>query len=359
MKARFVSDYIFEFKRSDSTDNDVKTAIGIGNPLARMRNMIKEFAEKNKYEFVESKASLRLRVPIKYKEKYDAGSRESKTFNVESMEYTVTFPQGWTETPMSLRKRWLGVTGSGVKQNLMGRFSDPRDVIERIQTSIKNEMKKANPPDKKAGEELLDAVYDNDLNKVNTLLISGVSPNHSVKSNIERNIPLIIAAKKRNLDIVKALVEAGADVNVVSKEGKTPLSEILGFEPYDLKDLSITPKIVNYLFSKGAKVQGSNLYWGLQFTPPLTVETFLKNVKLEEFPEKELGEILTSYAWMGGWKNLKLFLDKGADPNTKGNQGDLLQTAISGKNSIGRSFGDHERNYDKTIKVIKDALSKK
>ncbi len=72
-----------------------------------------------------------------------------------------------------------------------------------------------------ANEELLEAVRDANLDKVKVLLKSKVNLN---ATDSREMTPLLLSCADNNLEIVKALVEAGADINRKHKEtGKTAL----------------------------------------------------------------------------------------------------------------------------------------
>ncbi len=59
--------------------------------------------------------------------------------------------------------------------------------------------------------DLWEAVRDDDVSKVRSLLIRGADPNHQLYWK-DRLPPLHEACRKGNLDITRALVSGGADV---------------------------------------------------------------------------------------------------------------------------------------------------
>lgn len=72
-----------------------------------------------------------------------------------------------------------------------------------------------------ANDEFLDAVRDGNLEKVKVLLKTKVNLN---ATDSREMTPLLLSSADNNLDMVKVLVEGGADVNRKHKEtGKTPL----------------------------------------------------------------------------------------------------------------------------------------
>jgi ankyrin repeat protein len=103
--------------------------------------------------------------------------------------------------------------------------------------------------------------------------------------------PLIMAAKNGNLNEVKAMVAAGADVNVVEGSGYTPLSAT------DNRD------VAEFLIAHGATINTTNSPNGLS---PL------------------------HWAVMGDHKEVaKLLMDKGADVNARSREGRPLSMAKS------------------------------
>lgn len=70
-------------------------------------------------------------------------------------------------------------------------------------------------------DELFEAIEDKrDVNQVRKLIKSGCDVNVQVE---EDYTPLIAAAIVGSLEIVKLLVELGADVNMITKYGDSPL----------------------------------------------------------------------------------------------------------------------------------------
>jgi ankyrin repeat protein len=83
------------------------------------------------------------------------------------------------------------------------------------------------------------------LEMVNVLLEAGADPN---KPGL-RHLPLISAASGGNLDVVKRLIEAGADIHAL--EPQPPNSEYIA-NAYSAAQLNDKPEVVAYLRSLGA-----------------------------------------------------------------------------------------------------------
>jgi hypothetical protein len=67
------------------------------------------------------------------------------------------------------------------------------------------------------------AAVDNKLNDVNALIAAGAEID--AREDTGQYTPLMFAAQNDdNIEVVKALVEAGADVNLTNRKGETPLS---------------------------------------------------------------------------------------------------------------------------------------
>ena len=71
-------------------------------------------------------------------------------------------------------------------------------------------------------EELIQAVMDNDVDRVNDLLAEGADPNGVL--DVAMITPLHFAAQNNSLFVIPLLIEAGADINArTSPEGATPI----------------------------------------------------------------------------------------------------------------------------------------
>jgi ankyrin repeat protein len=109
--------------------------------------------------------------------------------------------------------------------------------------------------------DLIDAVYMNNLNRVNQLLATGADPN--VRDPNTRSPVLVWAVESKNIRIVQALLEAGADPNLDSRLGSryTALM-VASMEGYlDIIKLLLEkgadPNIRNY-FGNTALVEAAN-----------------------------------------------------------------------------------------------------
>ena len=111
---------------------------------------------------------------------------------------------------------------------------------------------------------------------------------------------LLFAARDGNLDAARALVEAGADINLVSGAEKTsPLVMAITNARFD---------VGKYLLDRGADVNIANIY-GL--TP------LYASVDAEYAPHSWAPVTLTSNEKVGLLELMKALLDRGADPNAK------------------------------------------
>jgi uncharacterized protein len=69
--------------------------------------------------------------------------------------------------------------------------------------------------------EMSRAIESNNLNDLDKLLFSGISPNEGIKGEAS---PLILACDEGFFEIAKRLVESGAVINYESESGDTPLN---------------------------------------------------------------------------------------------------------------------------------------
>jgi hypothetical protein len=142
-------------------------------------------------------------------------------------------------------------------------------------------------------------------------------------------------------------------LDVSDRHGHTVISEILG--SWSEKDRS---EMLQYAIDHGADpLLGSMITWALQHNNFNLFKTYLDNIDISDLDPKGLADLLSTCAWMGYWKKLKMLLSKGADPNTKTNRGTLLKTALDGQETL--SYRGHTDDpgvdYEKTIDLIKKA----
>ena len=304
MKAKFVRDFLFEFERAEDTDS-YKDILKIGNIKARAENILKKFAEDNKYKF-----EVNRNGNFKITAKIPGGGLKS---------YSVTFPdeRADTETPISLRNQ---------AGQLMDRFANGSQVLARIKGNIEREAKRLVKQDKPE-ELLLKAVQDGDEKKVKELLDSGVSPDHKVRSNIEENIPLLVAIGKENFEIVKDLIEAGADPNIKSKRKWTPVTRAIsaGTSVWDKSHRDRAFKIFKYLLDSGGSLEEAtewpNFDWTLGNTSFKIFKYVVETLGKDNFDEQYLVDTLCSDVWMGRVERAKFLLELGIDPYKKSSMG--------------------------------------
>jgi ankyrin repeat protein len=114
------------------------------------------------------------------------------------------------------------------------------DVAE-IRRLISNGVN-VNATDSSGFTALMSAVVDA-TDAVPDLLSAGANVN--TKDNVEGATALTIACQRKNLQVIKALVNHGANVNAISKYGQTPLMTAAG---------TCSEPVVRYLLQNGAKV---------------------------------------------------------------------------------------------------------
>jgi len=137
--------YVFEaisFQRG----LDPHAALGIGNQKLRDQSKLKKFAEDNGWTYgLSKKGTPFISILVDYEE--NLGYKYPKGYQydwIQSMEYTITYPddEGWSDTPISLRKRWMNREGKNVKQALIDRFATIEEAMSRIKKQIPSELAK-------------------------------------------------------------------------------------------------------------------------------------------------------------------------------------------------------------------------
>ncbi len=169
--------------------------------------------------------------------------------------------------------------------------------------------------DKYRNTQLFYAVYKGHLEIVKLLLEKGANVNAKDKYG---DTPLLRATKQRHLEIVKLLLDKGADVNEKDKYGDTPLLSAVEIDHLE---------IVKLLLEKGANVNAKNMNG---YTPLMraTENGHLEMVKLlldrgANVNEKNKNNYETSLHWAvwrrwgGDLEIAKLLLEKGANVNAK------------------------------------------
>lgn len=162
MKAKRVQDILLEFRRNE----DPYATLDVGIPIYGDIKVLKEFAEKEGYDFkIEGKEPVIFgaidvplegfenhshdsysRMPAKMKQDdylwYNNPNIQGK-FPFDTVKYRINRPTGWEDsgTPISVRKHWV-YDGKIIKQALMKRCATVDDAIHQIKRSIKHMVKK-------------------------------------------------------------------------------------------------------------------------------------------------------------------------------------------------------------------------
>jgi hypothetical protein len=148
MKAKFVSEAI-HFQRG----LDPHAALDIGKQEFRDQAKLKKFAEDNGYRYgVTKRGTAFISIPVDYEENLGYNYPKGYQYDwIKDMEYTITYPtdEGWSDTPISLRKRWMNREGKNVKQALIDRFATVEEAIDRIKKQIPGELKKSGPAERR------------------------------------------------------------------------------------------------------------------------------------------------------------------------------------------------------------------
>jgi ankyrin repeat protein len=103
-------------------------------------------------------------------------------------------------------------------------------------------------------DKLIDAAATGNIQQIKTLLASGVSVNCR-SSGADRGTPLTWAVVERQEEAVQLLLESGADPNIHTATGKTPLALALGGAQED------TGRIIRELVIAGASFAGYTTYF--------------------------------------------------------------------------------------------------
>lgn len=179
-----------------------------------------------------------------------------------------------------------------------------------------------NKANKRGQFPLWNAVWNEDAQMVSLLLQNGANPVQKFKGKDSELGCLEIAAQQGYLDIVQLLVAAGADINVRSFRGHTPLRIAARNGRVD---------VVNYCLSKGAEVntQGEDGATPLEHAASKGHLEIVKllvekgaNINLQD---KE-GDFALGEAAKAGFMEVVVYLlEKGADASLKNQDGNTAQ----------------------------------
>lgn len=185
----------------------------------------------------------------------------------------------------------------------------------------KNDLKKMNLQYNE--KSFLESIVNNNLKAVTLFLEAGMSANLDAKEGT----PLTLAASRSQLELIKLLVEKGADVNKKDKDKMAPImAALLGEGPEEGK-LSV----VKYLAEKGADLSVQYTAQGVVFTPLISAVNSgnleMTKILLDKKADINAGEAksgVTPLMFAVTHKDLplaKFLLEKGADFTKKSKDG--------------------------------------
>ena len=106
-------------------------------------------------------------------------------------------------------------------------------------------------------QDLFDAALSGDLPKVQDLVEAGADPNVNTRYSLfgETVLMRVVSVRNPNLDVVRCLVEAGANIDAVSDLGHTALMSAVC-------EINPSSAVVRYLVEKGANVKAASEWSG-------------------------------------------------------------------------------------------------
>ena len=171
-------------------------------------------------------------------------------------------------------------------------------------------------------KKLVNVARVNDLRQVKECIAIGANVNASVHFSGHYTSALIVSSEKGNYEIVKYLLESGADVNIRNSNGETALIKAAAKKNY---------RVIKLLIESGAdvNVKSGNAHTALIMAS--TIDDF-NTIKLliesgADVNAKNRYGITTLMKVSRFWslKDVKLLIEKGADVNAEDYDG---QTAI-------------------------------
>lgn len=199
-------------------------------------------------------------------------------------------------------------------------------------------------------EELFVAVQNNDLARVEQLLNNGVDVN---SRNSYDSTPLMMAAfSDDRLSVARLLIDRGADVNAISREGGTALTHACDFGAYN---------IVELLISSGADVNlhlQSSPYGWTPLTAAIGLGGYERIVRLLLIRGADVnlalrwsGDTPLMLAARDGFADIAAtLLDGGADMNRQNNDGQTaLMIAIENRHRRAQGWPDE---FFETVRIL-------
>ncbi|QQS34353.1 MAG: ankyrin repeat domain-containing protein [Acidobacteriota bacterium] len=189
------------------------------------------------------------------------------------------------------------------------------------------------------------AVADEDIDEVLALLNAGERPDDS-EGDARGITPLFIAVGDGNLEIARALLDFGADVNFTTGRGRTPLMQI---------DDDATPELVSLLLSYKARVNVSDedgdtpLILAAGEVEDEVLKLLIKAGADVNASNKKGMTALMRAAWDEDVEHVRMLLAAGAEVNAKNDEGETAwDLAAEGEvvkliESYGGRSGDPEK----------------
>ncbi|MFC2124625.1 ankyrin repeat domain-containing protein [Bacteroidota bacterium] len=177
-----------------------------------------------------------------------------------------------------------------------------------------------------SGDDLINAIAYQDLDKVKSLIETGVDINFQYDADGSGTTPLMMACMYNFADIAKYLLDKGADVSIISNRGTTAL----------MGAAAVSGEMVDLLLAKGADISvkdrdGNSAYMysisgvlsdRVGFEVP---QKFLdKGVDVDESADSGAIAGYTTLMMAAGNKRpdiVKFLAENGADVNTKAGDG--------------------------------------
>ena len=190
------------------------------------------------------------------------------------------------------------------------------------------------------------AVKKKDLAAVNAFLAAGMNPN--VKEPISQAAPLIASSARGDIEIVRTLLNASADVNARDRGGYTPVLRALEKSNLEIADLLLARPEIELNAQGASGVTVLMQYVGLNNED--MVRKVLDRGANVELQDSDGDTALHRAAQSGNVKILELLLAKGAKPDVKNKVGGtpLMWAAVFGHHEAARTL--LEKGADRSLK---------
>lgn len=206
---------------------------------------------------------------------------------------------------------------------------DPKDAMMKSMKTVKALLSAGANPDLKAksgNSPLAEAARTDNRSVILELLHAGGNPNVNSTAGVQGEFtPLMLASVKKDIDLVKALLDAKADPSYMNNKGENAVYMAMAGRIADAKDKAKTVEILELLLSHGATAEfkkgaTSMAQFGLMIDEPKLVEKAAALGLLDQ-PDNEGHTALHLALHLNKHSAVKRLIELGSNVNAQDSSG--------------------------------------